>query len=155
MTLLAIVQALEDIADDLSTGTHVEAFHAIQDLSGRVLDDMRGGLVDHRSMAAYRPIHELNTSLHRMRKSLLEKRAKAEAWRYRWEDSTFIVEDPDSGVYLTVDGSDNWTLSTNGTPDFLISDCGLLTMLAAFNGTTLAHEASRLTHWLDENEARR
>lgn len=147
------MHALEDIAEDISLGRQVKALHAIQELSGRTLDDMRECLGDHRSLAAYRPVHEINLALHRIRRKLLEKRAIAEGWRFRWNDDVFIVEDGEAGIFLAVDGADNWSMSTDGTPDFLISDSGLVTMIAAFNGTTLAEEVSRLSRWLDSRDA--
>ncbi|WSG95388.1 hypothetical protein U8P76_23770 [Rhizobium johnstonii] len=151
--MLAIVRALEDIAEDISLGRQVKALHAIQDLSGKTLDDMRGCLADQRSLATYRPIHEINLALHRVRRALLEKRAKAEGWRFRWNEDVFIVEDGEAGIFLAVDGADNWSMSTDGTPDILIADSGLVTMIAAFNGTTLAEEVSRLSRWLDSRDA--
>jgi hypothetical protein len=155
LTLLAVVRELEDIAEEISNGRNAMALHAIQELSGKVLDDMRDWRGDHNSLSVFQPIHEINSALHGVRRSLLERRAKAEGWRFRWDDDAFVVEDDEAGVYLTVDAADNWSLSTDGTPDFLISDCGLVAMLAAFNGTGLAEEVSRLSRWLADREARR
>ncbi len=152
LTLLAIVRALEDIAEDIASGHQVKALHAIQDLSGRALDEMRESLADHCSLAAYRPVHEINIALHGVRRMLLEKRAKAEGWPFRWNGDAFLVEDPEAGLFLAVDGVDNWSISTDGTPDFLIADCGLATLLAALNGVTLAEEVSRLSRWLSKKE---
>jgi len=153
LSLLTIVRELEDVADDIASGRQVKTLHAIQDLAARVLDDMRQGLADHRSLAAYKPIHEINFALHRLRRKLLEKRATAEGWAHRWDGDAFIVEDGDAGVFLDVDGADNWTLSTDGTPDFRVADSGLVSMLAALNGTSMAEEVSRLSRWLDRHEA--
>jgi hypothetical protein len=153
LSLLAIVRELEDIADDIAYGRQVKTLHAIQDLSARVLDDMRQSLADHRSLAAYKPIHEIDFALHRLRRKLLEKRARAEGWAHRWDNDTFVVEDDKAGVFLTVDGADNWSLSTDGTRDFLTADCGLSALLSALNGTSLAEEVSRLSRWLDRHEA--
>jgi len=155
MALLAVVHELENIAEEISSGSNARALHAIQELSGKVLDDMRDWRGDHNSLSAFKPIHEINSALHGVRRTLLERRAKAEGWRFRWDGDTFIVEDGEAGVYLTVDAADNWSLSTDGTPDFLVSDCGLAAMLAALNGTGLAEEVSRLSRWLDRQEARR
>ncbi|MBX5144968.1 hypothetical protein [Rhizobium lentis] len=153
LSLLAIVRELEDIAEDISAGRQVKALHAIQDLSGRVLDDMREGLADQRSLAAQKPVHEINVALHCIRRKLLEKRARFEGWTHRWENDAFVVEDGEAGIFLRVDGADNWSLSTEGTPDFLIADSGLASLLAAFNNTSMAEEVSHLSRWLSEKEA--
>ncbi|MBY5619970.1 hypothetical protein [Rhizobium leguminosarum] len=153
LSLLAIVHHLEDIAEDIASGRQVKALHAIQELSGRTLDDMRESLGDHRSLAAHRPVHEINLALHGVRRAVLEKRAKFEGWAYRWDDDAFIVEDEETGLYLRVDPADNWSMSTDGTPDFLIADSGLVSMVAALNDTALAEEVSRFSNWLANREA--
>ncbi|NEI57459.1 hypothetical protein GR200_20685 [Rhizobium leguminosarum] len=153
LSLLAVVHHLEDIAEDIASGRQVKALHAVQDLAGRALDDMRESLADHSSLAAFRPVHEINLALHGVRRALLEKRAKSEGWLYRWDDDAFLVEDGEIGLYLRVDRADNWSMSTDGTPDFLIADSGLAALLATLNGTALAEEVSRLSRWLSKKEA--
>ncbi|MFB9953426.1 hypothetical protein ACFFP0_31700 [Rhizobium puerariae] len=154
LTLVTVVAALEDIADDISEGRNVKALHAMRNLSGAVLDDMRGGLADHASLAAYRPMYELDAALHAIRRTLLEKRANAERWRYRWDGDVFSVEDDDAGVYLSVDANDNWVMSVDGTRDNNGADSGLTSLLHALNNNTLAEEVARLSRWLERQEAR-
>lgn len=148
-----MVHALDDIADDLSLEAQRKAIEAIRELAGSILDDMRESLTEHGLLTAYRPIHEIDVALHRVRRGVLEKKANTESWPFHWDGDSFSVEDADHGVFLSVDPADNWTISTNGTKDFLIADSGLSSLLAALNGVSIAEEVAKLSQWVDAKEA--
>lgn len=154
LTLLTAVTHLEDIADDLSQGQTVKALHAVRELAEWALDTAREGIADHASLAAYRPIHDLDAALHRVRRSVLEKRANAERWTFVWSGETFTASDAETGFLLVVDPADNWRIAVDG-PDLQAADSGLSTLIAALNNSTLSEEVSQLSCWLTRVEGQR
>jgi hypothetical protein len=147
LALLAALNVIEDAVADICSGHYVRAADDLRVLTGSILDEARADLADLRSLRELPPLHHINTALHVRRQALLERRAKAERWSFKWEGADFIVADNAVGLWLTIDPSDNWTASPSGSPDWLICGSGLLSLIAFLNGSSIAEEASRYAAW--------
>lgn len=155
IALIGAVEAIQAAVEELEEGRPVKAASQLRGLADALIDEARAELADIRSLGALPPLHELNGALSAHRRSILERRARAEGWSFHWDGDAFEVADAAAGVWLTVDPSDNWTASTSGSPDWLASDSGVLTLIAFLNGTTMAEEVSRCAAWVKQKGGRK
>lgn len=155
IALIRAVEALQAAVEDLEEGRLSKAASNLRSLADSLLDDARAELADIRNLGALPPLHELNGALSADRRAILERRARTEGWSFHWDGDAFEVADAVAGVWLTVDPSDNWTASTCGSPDWVASDSGILTLIVFLNGSTMAEEATRCAAWVKQRGGRK
>ncbi|KPF47269.1 hypothetical protein [Rhizobium sp. AAP43] len=148
IALIGAVEAIQAAVEDVEEGRPVKAASRLRGIAESLLDEARIQLADIRSLSQLPPIHEINAALSARRRTVLERRAETEGWNFRWDGDAFEVADTTAGFWLTVDPSDNWAASISGSPDWLVSDSGLLTLSTFLRGTTVAEEASRYAAWM-------
>ncbi len=153
-TLLAVIAALDEIAEDLAEGLVVKALHGIRDLSAHALDASRNVLADHASLTGFPPLHAINAELHKCRRPLLERRAAEARLLPSWAGDEFTATDESGSAIVEVDAGDNWRLASS-SPDWVFADSGLITLMAALRGEPVALAASSVTRWLRVREVSR
>lgn len=146
-TLLAVISALDDIAEDLADGRAAKALHGVRDLSAYALEASRNVLADHASLTGFPPIHKLDAALHAVRRTVLERRAAEAGLRPRWSGDEFCALDEGGNVVLEVDEADNWRLAFS-LPDWFVAGSGLISLLAALRDEPVSFTVSSAARWL-------